>query len=57
MDTISQDDSVVDDEQIKELLKKKKDKKKNGISAEAYGKYNQLKDFKARVIEKDEKQT
>ena len=53
MDTISDDDSVVDDDQIKDLLKKKKNKKKNGISAEAYGKYNQLKDFKAREIEKD----
>ena len=49
-------DSVVDDDQIQELLKKKKDKKKNGISAEAYGKYNKMKDFKARVIEKTEEQ-
>ncbi len=40
---------------IKEIqMKQRKTKKKLGISAEAYGEYNKLGDFKPRVIAKTE---
>ena len=50
-------DDEVDEKELEEKLKKAKaGKKKNGISAEAYGEYNKLGDFKAREIEKTEEQ-
>lgn len=45
-----------DDDLILNKLKKKKNIKKNAISAEAYGKYNQRGDFKARIIKKTEEE-
>ena len=51
------EDDVVDDFEMEEKLKKhRKSKKKNGISAEAYGEYNKLSDFQARVIDKSDEQ-
>ena len=51
------EDDVVDDFEMEEKLKKhRKSKKKNGISAEAYGEYNKLSDFQARVIDKSDDQ-
>ena len=55
------DDSFVDPEDIiddlpMEIIKNKQKKKKTAISAEAYGEYNKLGDFKPRVIEKNEQQ-
>lgn len=57
------DGSFIDpEEEVEELdidklkVKQRKTKKKCGISAEAYGEYNKLKDFKPRVIEKSEEQ-
>jgi len=47
------EDSDEDDEAFEMKLKKQRvSKKKNGISAEAYGEYNKLGDFVPRVIEK-----
>jgi cAMP-dependent protein kinase regulator len=51
------EEDVVDDFEMEEKLKNhRKSKKKNGISAEAYGEYNKLSDFQARVIDKSEEQ-
>ena len=50
-------DDEVDEKELEEKLKRAKaGKKKNGISAEAYGEYNKLGNFKAREIEKTEEQ-
>ena len=50
-------ESDEDDEALEAKLKNKKTtQKKNAISAEAYGEYNKLGDFKPRVIEKTEEQ-
>lgn len=42
--------------ELDEKLKARKTKKKNAISAEAYGEYNKLEDFKPRIIEKTDEQ-
>lgn len=53
----SEDSFIIQDEEedfeIEKIkTKQRKTKKKFGISAEAYGDYNKMKDFKPRVIEK-----
>ena len=57
-DTESEDEEdYMDDKVMEEKLRKHRgSKKKNGISAEAYGDYNKLENFQARVIEKSEEQ-
>ena len=54
----SEDSFVEADDEVDELPdkipKNRKTKKKFAISAEAYGDYNKLGDFKPRVIEKSE---
>lgn len=51
------EDSDEDDAALElKLQKRKASKKKNAISAEAYGEYNKLGDFKPRIIEKTEDQ-
>lgn len=58
----SENDTEIEEEneekkkELDEKLKERKTKKKNGISAEAYGEYNKLADFKPRIIEKTETQ-
>lgn len=52
-----EDDLEEDEERLAKLnSKKNQNKKKMGISAEAYGNYNQMGDFTAPVIEKSEEQ-
>lgn len=54
---IDDSDDDQDDEALqKKLQNRKASKKKNAISAEAYGEYNKLGDFKPRVIEKTDEQ-
>ena len=48
----SEKDDYIDMELIEK--KKKKVKKKFGISAEAYGEYNKIGEFKPKIIEKTE---
>lgn len=55
--SIDADDDDEDDDVLeKKLAGKSVNKKKNAISAEAYGEYNRLGDFKARVVEKSDEQ-
>ena len=54
---IIQDEEEDDDKVIEQIKQKqRKTKKKFGISAEAYGEYNKLGDFKPRVIPKTDEQ-
>ena len=56
----SEDSFIMEEEEelnLEEIKKKqRKTKKKNGISAEAYGEYNKMKAFEPRVIEKTDEQ-
>ena len=55
--SIDADDDEEDDEALeKKLAGKTANKKKNAISAEAYGEYNRLGDFKPRVVDKSDEQ-
>jgi cAMP-dependent protein kinase regulator len=52
------EDEAENNVEIQKKLQERKTKKKNAISAEAYGEYNKMKDFEPRIIEKsaEEKQ-
>ena len=54
--SIIEDESDEEDNVKESVTMKRMTKKKNAISAEAYGDYNKLGDFKPRVIEKNSQQ-
>lgn len=55
-ESIIYDDEIAEEELQQKIQKHRHSKKKNAISAEAYGEYNKLENFQARVIEKTDEQ-